>query len=334
MDDSTEILSTVSTIRSEGLSTHTQSSRSERQASVKNNYFLGKRKRPILKYAAMTNAVEEQAPDPDGPSCNFCHVTLCNFAQVFNSFTHTGSALKKRKIHPPKTRRSVDSYRDMSSQNAWLLATIFDDKGNYNYCNRCVVHYLGVGKQRLASLRQTKIARAQSPFVMMTKKNVIEKSLLSHVAMPGDVMLSFPKWWASIGDVDVVKVHNPVGRHGLSGKPSNNAKEQTRQDFLKFVDLHSQPNGRQGASYGAHFYFDSIFTRFAVPKKSVKNYNAMCQRSVVATFNSVQLQLGKGTCSSSSASTWLKDDRPKHAIAPQKLDYCDTCVEYKKDFGK
>ncbi len=44
-----------------------------------------------MKYAAVTNAVEEQAPDPDGPSCNFCHVTLCNFAQVFNSFTHTGS---------------------------------------------------------------------------------------------------------------------------------------------------------------------------------------------------------------------------------------------------
>ena len=29
-----------------------------------------------------------------------------------------------------------------------------------------------------------------------------------------------------------------------------------------FVDLHSQPNGRQAGSYGPQFYFDSAFTRF------------------------------------------------------------------------
>lgn len=56
----------------------------------------------------------------------------------------------------------------------------------------------------------------------------------------------------------------------------------------------------------------------------------MCQRSVVATFNSVQVKLGRGTCSSAAASTWLKENRAKHAISPQKLDYCDLCVEYKE----
>ena len=55
----------------------------------------------------------------------------------------------------------------------------------------------------------------------------------------------------------------------------------------------------------------------------------MCPRSVVATFNSVQEKLGRGTCSSATALSWLKENRPKTSISPQKLDYCDLCVEYK-----
>ena len=48
---------------------------------------------------------------------------------------------------------------------------------------------------------------------------------------------------------------------------------------------------------------------------------------MVSTFNSAQ---EKGTCSSSSASAWLKEHRPKHGISPQRLDYCDTCIEYRE----
>ena len=73
-----------------------------------------------------------------------------------------------------------------------------------------------------------------------------------------------------------------------------------------------------------------MFTRFDKPKKSCKNFSEMCQRSVVATFNSVQEKLGKGTCSSATALSWLKENRPKTSISPQKLDYCDLCVEYKE----
>lgn len=109
-----------------------------------------------------------------------------------------------------------------------------------------------MGKQRLASLRRVKIAKNQKPFVTMTKKEVVEKKLLSQVVMPVDIVLSFTKWWVSIDDVDMVKLHNPMGRYGLCGKPSNNAKEQTRKD------LHSQPNGRQEGSYGAHFYSQDL----------------------------------------------------------------------------
>ena len=95
---------------------------------------------------AVVDSVQEESPDPDGPSCQFCHVTLRTLAATFKGMRHSGSALKKRKLNPPKTRRSIDAYRDVSAQNAWLLSTVFDDKGNYNYCNDCIVHYLSVRK--------------------------------------------------------------------------------------------------------------------------------------------------------------------------------------------
>ena len=113
----------------------------------------------------------------------------------------------------------------------------FDDKGNYNYCSVCIAYYLGVGKQRLANLRRIKIEKNQEPLVTMSKKDVLEKKLFSFVVMPAGIDLSFQKWWESIGNVDSVQLHNPVGRHSLSGKTSNNAKEEAMSDFLKFVDL-------------------------------------------------------------------------------------------------
>ena len=279
---------------------------------------------------AVVDAFQEESPDPDGPSCQFCHVTLRTLAATFKGMRHSGSALKKRKLNPPKTRRSIDAYRDVSAQNAWLLSTVFDDKGNYNYCNDCIVHYLSVGKQRLARLSQIKIEKNQKPVIEMTKQDVLEKKLVSLVSMPLSAVSSFAQWWKSLSGNTPVQVQNPIGRHGLSGKRSNNAKEEVKVEFLSFVDLHSQPNGRQAGSYGPHFYFDSTFTRFDVPKRSCKNYDEMCRRSVVATFNLAQVKCGKGTCSSASAATWLKECRPKHGVSPQKLDYCDTCIEYKE----
>ena len=153
---------------------------------------------------------------------------------------------------------------------------------------------------------------------------------MSLVSMPLSAVSSFAQWWKSLSGNIPVQVQNPIGRHSLSGKRSNNAKEEVKVEFLSFVDLHSQPNGRQAGSYGPHFYFDSTFTRFDVPKRSCKNYDEMCRRSVVATFNLAQVKCGKGTCSSASAATWLKECRPKHGVSPQKLDYCDTCIEYKE----
>ena len=61
----------------------------------------------MMKYCTVASAVEEE-PEPGGPSCTFCHVSLRNLAEIFKGMTHSGSALKKRKRNPPKTRRSID----------------------------------------------------------------------------------------------------------------------------------------------------------------------------------------------------------------------------------
>ena len=302
------------------LSRSSQSSNQQKREEIKQNYLLGKRKRPLMKHCAVAPALEEPVSDPNAPTCRVCHVSLRVLADTFKGMRHTGSALKKRKSNPPKKRRSIDSYRDLSAQNAWLLANVYNANGNYIFCQECVVHYLGVGKQRLSRLRKVKIAVNTLPTVHMMKEEVCAKKLESRVKIPANVLLPFSKWWSSVDSSTLVQVHNPAGCHGLCGKRSNNSKEEVMNDFLKFVDLYSQPNGRQAGSYGPHFYFDSRFTRFDKPKKSCKNFSEMCQHSVVATFNDVQLQLGRGTCSSAAASMWLKENRPKHAVSPQKLD--------------
>lgn len=55
------------------------------------------------------------------------------------------------------------------------------------------------------------------------------------------------------------------------------------------------------------------------------------QTSIVGEFNRAQVDQGKGTCSNYSASTWLKQYRPKHGIYPHKKDYCDACAQIKAD---
>ena len=39
--------------------------------------------------------------------------------------------------------------------------------------------------------------------------------------------------------------------------------------------------------------------------------------------------MGKQTISDFSARSWLKSERPKHAVYPHKVDYCDTCASFK-----
>ena len=132
----------------------------------------------MMKDYVVAPAIEEPAPGTDAPKCGVCHVSLREVADNFKSMKHSGSALKKRKLHPPK------KYRDVSAQNAWLLSNVYDVRGNYIFCQECIRYYLGVGKQRLSRLPCVKVT-SQMPTVPMTKGEVSTKKLESRVIMPG-----------------------------------------------------------------------------------------------------------------------------------------------------
>ena len=78
----------------------------------------------------------------------------------------------------------------------------------------------------------------------MTKKDVVEQRLEDHV-LHDDETLTFGAWWKTVEDGEVVEVQYPHQRHGLAAKVSNHAKQQVMTQFLEFVDVNSQPNGRQ-----------------------------------------------------------------------------------------
>jgi hypothetical protein len=105
-----------------------------------------------------------------------------------------------------------------------------------------------------------------------TKKEVTENNLTSYV-LNDDETLTFGAWWKTLDDADVVDVQYPHERHGLAGKVSNHAKLSVMKEFLNFVDLNCQPNGRQANSYSAQFFFIPKFTRIGVPREGEKFYD-------------------------------------------------------------
>ena len=72
---------------------------------------------------------------------------------------------------------------------------------------------------------------------------------------------NFKQWWALLSDTDIVHIRYPHESHGLARKPSNSSKKSVQEEFLEFVDMNSQPNGRNSGSFGALFYFLPKFTR-------------------------------------------------------------------------
>ena len=102
-----------------------------------------------------------------------------------------------------------------------------------------------------------------------------------------------------------------------------------KKKFVEFVDSNSQPNGRRLDSRNPTHYFLPTFTTISAPKKHVHNYDNRLATSLVGEFNRIQVEDGSSTISDYSALTWLKKERPKHAIYPHKADYCDYCAKIK-----
>ena len=157
----------------------------------------------------------------------------------------------------------------------------------------------------------------------MTKLEVEEQCLGQFIVMPSS---SFKSWWSP---TDEVEVRTPHGRHGNAGKVSHSAKSSVHQQFLEFVDMNSQPNGRSADSPGPTIYFSPKFTTIQMPKQGTSHYQERVKRFVVGEFNRTQRESGRGECSNGSSHNWLKSDRPKVAICPHREDYCDTCSKQK-----
>ncbi len=131
---------------------------------------------------------------------------------------------------------------------------------------------LGVHTTRLQNQRRIKQEQYQIPVMRTYKKEVERRKLTDHVLHP-DNTVTFGAWWKTLGDYDGVEVQYPYERHGLAGGTSNHAKLDVQREFLEFVDLNSQPNGRQASSYSAQFFFLPKFTRIAAPREGEKSYN-------------------------------------------------------------
>ena len=238
-----------------------------------------------------------------------------------------------KRVLPHPKKPDKQHYRNLVAQNAWIRANLFDALGNYKYCSACILQTLGIGSQRLAHQRSIKQREALTPLVHMSKSDVINNRLQDCVVMPEGID-NFNHWWSTILDPDQVQVRYPHDQHGLSRKPSNSEKQSVREDFLKFVDDNSQPNGRNAGSAGAQYYFLPKFTRIGEPAKSERNKAEKERHSLLCEFNRSQREQGREECSERSAFRWLKEDRPKHAVCPHQTDYCDRCKELQEEINR
>ena len=211
-----------------------------------------------------------------------------------------------------------------TAQNQWIRESLLDGHGNYLYCYECILAFIDVGSQRLVRQRKIKQELSQNTIVTKSKCEVTQSKVEKFVLLPSDET-SFHDWWKDLEDDDDVEIRYPHEQHGLCGKASNRAKTSVMNDFLKFVDNNSTPNGRQADSRCPTFYFLPKFRRIEPPKASEKDHDEKLSCCLVSEFNRAQESEGKDKAGSYVIRQWLKQQRPKVAIHPHKVDFCDTC---------
>ena len=193
---------------------------------------------------------------------------------------------------------------------------------------------LQISKQRLSRQRNIKRKQYQTPITSIPKEKVVADRLESFVVMPEQQDCAFSKWWETIPADHDVNVRYSYERHGNAGKVSHNAKMQVLDDFLQFVELNSQPNGRSADSHGVTHFFLSKFTTIRMPSRGAKNYDEKMKSSLVGEFNHTQKERGRGGCSDGSTWNWLKQDKPKYSLYPHKSDYCDFCAQRNEEINQ
>ena len=305
--------------------------RSEIRKKRRETYLAGRARRPYSHTPVLKRSLEEASSSSDGV-CDQCSSVLKRYAPTFKAMLRQGSELKTKKaVNPHPKRSDMAHYRDIVTQNDWLRKNVFDSVGNYLFCCQCVCAALGVCKDRLTRQRNVKRQQYQEPIVEMAKTEVEEKRLGNYIVMPADEGTAFKTWWRGLAGSAIVQVRYPHERHGLAGKTSNSAKVDTQKEFLEFVDVNSQPNGRSADSTGPTFYFLSKFSTIQMPKNTVAHYEERLSRSVVGEFNRSQREKGGKEISNGTSSNWLKAFRPKVQVCPHQEDYCDTCSKSKAE---
>ncbi len=236
------------------------STRKERRRELRANYLSGRGRMSYIHGPTLNSSLEEDEPQPGqngaGPSgassrgvCVKCRPILSRYSDIFKGLVHQGSELKKKKhLNPHPKRPEMTHYRDVKRQNDWLREHVFDPMGNYLYCCPCIRASFGVSGQRLARQRNIKRKQSQEPLRDMSKAEVEEERVSEYVVMPASLDMAFKEWWRSLQPSHTVMVRYPHERHGNAGRKSNASKTSVMEDFLEFIDVNSQPNGRSADS--------------------------------------------------------------------------------------
>lgn len=267
----------------------------------------------------------------NGGVCQACS-SLLEFKELFNSFYHSGSVLKRRKAAYLKA--SDSRYYDVGKQNQFLSQSVFDSNGNYLFHQDCIRAAFGISNQRLARLKKSIQTQKAHPTEFIRKQDLDTRRHVD-VVMPTTSEQSTKQWLESLPeDSEVECVARPM-RHGNACKKSNNAKsEEVLQKFFQFVDTNSASNGRKEGSHGKTFYFDRKFTQIRIPNKDDPQFEYKCKHSVLFEFNRTLTEEGLKQISTGTFHNWLKKYRPFVGICPSMSDYCDKCKEFEQEISR
>lgn len=228
--------------------------RKQQREKERKNFLDGVARRPHTHSRTIRRSLEEGSSSVEGSDgvCPQCSPVLSRYATTFKEMVHTGTELKKRKKINPTPVAEFTHYRDITGQNEWLRANVFDSLGNYLYCFNCIRSSLGISKDRLTHQHSIKRQESKEPIVQMKKSEIEDQRLGKFVIKPAELELCFKKWWRTVDPSDIVDVRYPHKKHGNT---SHSAKTKTMEKFLEFVDNNTQPNGRSADSTGPTHYF-------------------------------------------------------------------------------
>ena len=191
--------------------------RKKQRERQRKNFLDGVARRPHTHSRTLRLSLEEAGSSStmtDGGEgvCLQCSPVLSRYATTFKEMVHTGTELKKRKKINPTPKRpesELTHYRDITRQNEWLRANMFDSLGNYLYCFNCIKSSFGISRDRLSHQRSIKRRESKEPVVEMTKQDVEEQRLGEFVIMPSESELSFKMWWRTVEPTETVNVRYP-----------------------------------------------------------------------------------------------------------------------------